>query len=164
MSRTALTHESAAQLLGMKPREVIAVGRRETDDVVTTHDGVRTVVGDDGSLTFYAAGKTTPLPSSRGPIAAAPADPLPPALPVVLPSTPDADHPAPSGDPTTGGLPAGSDTPEPVPAGPVDAVLDWVGEDRERAQRALDAEQAAPKPRTGLTGQLEKLLAGDSEA
>lgn len=38
-------------------------------------------------------------------------------------------------------------------------VLDWVGDDRDRAAEALEAEQAKDKPRSTLVKQLEKLLA-----
>lgn len=40
-------------------------------------------------------------------------------------------------------------------------VLDWVGEDRERAAQALAAEEAAEKPRSTLVKQLKKLTADD---
>lgn len=165
MSRHTRTREEAARELGMRLREVISVTGRATDDVVTTHDGVRTVMGDDGSLTFYPAGKTTPLPYSRGPRPAeAPEDPLPPAAPP--PAAAAQDNLA-AGDDTTPRLPAGfqaSTTPEggdgdEVPAGPTDLVLDWVGEDKARAQRALDVEKASASPRKGVTVALEKLLA-----
>lgn len=174
MSRTTRTREEAARELGMRLREVISVTGRATDDVVTTHDGVRTVMGDDGSLTFYPAGKTAPLPYSRGPRPAeAPEDPLPPAaapvteamaLPPAGTQPPSVDNPAPADDKTTEDLPPGGDDTnlaagDEVPAGPTDLVLDWVGDDRARAQRALDAEKAAASPRKGVTVALEKLLA-----
>ncbi|GIE35906.1 hypothetical protein Ait01nite_089510 [Actinoplanes italicus] len=47
--------------------------------------------------------------------------------------------------------------PNEVPTGTVSAVLDWVGEDRERAARALEAENAAEKPRTTLVAALTAL-------
>lgn len=40
-------------------------------------------------------------------------------------------------------------------------VLSWVGEDRERAAAALEAEQAKEKPRSTLVKALEKLAAPD---
>lgn len=43
-----------------------------------------------------------------------------------------------------------------VPDGTVEAVLAWVGDDPERAQRALDYERAKPTPRTTLVAELEK--------
>jgi hypothetical protein len=39
-------------------------------------------------------------------------------------------------------------------------VLAWVGEDPERAAEALDAEEAAEKPRSTLVKQLKKLAEG----
>ena len=42
-------------------------------------------------------------------------------------------------------------------------VLAWVGEDPERAEEALAAEQAKDKPRSTLVKQLEKLAAADGE-
>lgn len=49
--------------------------------------------------------------------------------------------------------------PNEVPTGTVAAVLGWVGDDRERAVRALDAENAADKPRTTLVAALQALAA-----
>lgn len=45
-----------------------------------------------------------------------------------------------------------------VPGGSVADVMDWVGDDVERAQAALDVEQAKDKPRSTLVAQLEGLL------
>jgi hypothetical protein len=45
-----------------------------------------------------------------------------------------------------------------VPEGTTAEILAWVGDDQDRAQRALDKENADDKPRTGLTGELEKKL------
>ncbi|MFL4904823.1 hypothetical protein ACJ6WF_16950 [Streptomyces sp. MMS24-I2-30] len=42
-------------------------------------------------------------------------------------------------------------------------VLAWVGEDPERASKALEQEQAKDKPRSTLVKQLEKLAAADGE-
>lgn len=49
--------------------------------------------------------------------------------------------------------------PDAVPDGPAADVLGWVGEDTERAGRALAAERERAKPRTSLVAPLEKLLA-----
>lgn len=48
--------------------------------------------------------------------------------------------------------------PEAVPDGNVDEVLDWVGADKVRAQRALEAEQAKATPRVTLVDALEDQL------
>jgi hypothetical protein len=45
-----------------------------------------------------------------------------------------------------------------VPAGSANAVMEWVGDDRVRAQRALDVENAADKPRSGLVAKLTALV------
>lgn len=49
--------------------------------------------------------------------------------------------------------------PDAVPDGSVAEVIAWVGEDKERAVRALAAE-AAGKDRASLTAPLQKLAAG----
>jgi hypothetical protein len=53
---------------------------------------------------------------------------------------------------------------EPVPDGTSAEVLQWVGDDQGKAQRALDKEQADDKPRVGLTGELEKILAAEDDS
>jgi hypothetical protein len=62
--------------------------------------------------------------------------------------------------------PAASQDPEPqtpdsdpdaVPQGSMEVVLAWVGDDQERAARALEAERSASKPRTTLVDQLTAL-------
>jgi hypothetical protein len=45
---------------------------------------------------------------------------------------------------------------ETVPDGAVGSVLAWVGDDPERAQRALDHERAKQAPRTTLIAELER--------
>lgn len=46
-----------------------------------------------------------------------------------------------------------------VPDGSADGVLKWVGEDPERAARALEAEQERDSPRAVLSDKLRKLTA-----
>lgn len=48
-----------------------------------------------------------------------------------------------------------------VPQGAIAVVMDWVGEDKDRAQRALEAEDAAERPRSTLVDQLKQLLASE---
>ncbi len=48
---------------------------------------------------------------------------------------------------------------EPVPTGTAAEILAWVGDDSARAEAALDIERAKDKPRVGLTGELEKIVA-----
>jgi len=45
-----------------------------------------------------------------------------------------------------------------VPEGTTAEILQWVGDDKEKAQAALDKENAEERPRKGLTGELEELL------
>lgn len=45
-----------------------------------------------------------------------------------------------------------------APTGTSREILAWVGDDKERAQLALDAELAADRPRKGLVDDLEKLV------
>lgn len=53
----------------------------------------------------------------------------------------------------------GGDTGDQVPAGGVDEVLRWVGDDRDKAGRALAVERARARgPRSGVSVPLEKLL------
>lgn len=46
----------------------------------------------------------------------------------------------------------------PVPDGTTAEIVQWVGDDKDRAQRALDKEQSHQKPRPGLTKELKKVL------
>lgn len=56
---------------------------------------------------------------------------------------------------------AGSDSDQTgVPDGTVEEVKDWVGDDPDRAQQALDAENARPTPRTSLVTHLEGIANG----
>lgn len=52
---------------------------------------------------------------------------------------------------------------EPVPDGNADAVLTWVGDDLDRARRALEAEGGREKPRVGVTAKLRELLDGGAD-
>lgn len=58
----------------------------------------------------------------------------------------------------------GSANPAPVPVeasfqgGTTSEILAWVGDDKERAQTALEAEQAQEVPRKNLMYQLERVL------
>lgn len=44
-----------------------------------------------------------------------------------------------------------------VPDGSIDEVTDWVGDDHDRAQRALEVENAKSTPRTSLVSKLEAI-------
>lgn len=45
-----------------------------------------------------------------------------------------------------------------VPEGSIKKVLDWVGDDATRAQKALDAENDSDETRTSLVTKLEAIL------
>lgn len=53
--------------------------------------------------------------------------------------------------------------PESVPDGTVSFVLNWVGKDKEKALRVLDAESQKMSPRSGLVRKLSAIL-GDDKA
>ena len=45
-----------------------------------------------------------------------------------------------------------------VPEGTASEILGWVGNDKERAKKALEAEQRDEKPRSGLTSDLQRII------
>jgi len=53
---------------------------------------------------------------------------------------------------------ADADADAEVPQGTTTEILRWVGDDKNRAQSALDAEQSHDRPRTGLVNELKKRL------
>lgn len=114
----------AAERMGMKLREIVAVVDTAEGVVVTTHDGQRTLIRDDGSTVA-----SVPEPVDTAPVAPA------------IPATP------------TGATP----DPNAVPDGSATDVLTWVGEDKDRAARALAIENAKDKPRSTLVASLEKV-------
>lgn len=63
--------------------------------------------------------------------------------------------------PDLAGDPGGGD-PDAVPAGTVEEILAWVGDNRDRAGRALEAEWAG-KNRPSLIAQLERLSTKESD-
>lgn len=56
----------------------------------------------------------------------------------------------------------GSTSGDQVPAGSMEKVLAWVGDDAERARVAIEAEQGRDKPRTSLLAELERVAASDA--
>ena len=62
------------------------------------------------------------------------------------------------GEPVT--EPEKTESPDAVPDGSAAVVMSWVGDDADRAQAALTAEQAGQQ-RKGLTADLEKMLAAE---
>lgn len=77
----------------------------------------------------------------------------------VLPGegSPDPVSPEPSPDPT---VPVGEDPvlTEEVPVGTISEVTEWVGEDKDRAALALEAEKNSANPRKTLVATLEGIL------
>jgi hypothetical protein len=65
--------------------------------------------------------------------------------------------------PTSKPIVAKDADPNDVPSGTVPEILTWVGEDKERAQRALEVENADEKPRKGLIKALSELIDAESE-
>lgn len=61
-------------------------------------------------------------------------------------------------DPPEKSEPEAPADPEAVPTGKIPAIMAWVGDDKERAQKALDAENATDKPRSTLVAELTELL------
>lgn len=53
---------------------------------------------------------------------------------------------------------------EPVPEGTTTEIMAWVGDDRDRAVRALAAENANDRPRKTLVSQLESMTAEEDDA
>lgn len=50
-----------------------------------------------------------------------------------------------------------------VPVGTSAEIQEWVGDDKDRAQRALDAENEYSEPRKGLSKHLESMLAEEDD-
>lgn len=121
--------EDAAQVMGMPAHEVLAVAEVGDVHVVTTHDGQHTVVTADGAARLAEPHELEAL---------------------TAPAETQADAPDGGVDPA-----AGTD-PDAVPDGKAEDVLAWVGEDKDRAARALTAEKAKDKPRAGVVSALEK--------
>lgn len=160
-----LTREEAAVAMGMKVVEVVEVvaGLGDTT-IVTTHDGVRTMVTADGRFLPYS-GSPAPVADTTVPVDPDEPPVVPPAVPVDPSVNPQGDSPvnpsvSPTVDPDEGGdVPDNVDIDgDGVPDGPASGVLAWVGTDSQRAAAALVAERARDKPRTGLIATLEKLV------
>jgi len=142
-----MTPIEAARLTGMKEREVLAVDDTPAGDVIRCFDGtvLLNAVRPDG------AGRTGLM------FLVAPHDGYHGTFPVYTLPADKADDPAdgddddvPGEDDTQGG--------DDVPA-KADDVIAWVGDDTDRAVRALEAEEARRGgPRTTVVKALERLL------
>lgn len=131
MKLTEEIRAEVARAMGMKPAEVVAVDEVDAGLVVTTHDGVRSLLTEGGGVEPYAP---SPVEVAKEELAELVQQP---------PATPE--------NPVTG-APVNV-----VPEGSEKDVLDWVGEDKERAGLALKVEQNHAKPRKGLVEKLQKL-------
>lgn len=205
------TRAAAAQLLGMKPTEIVAVGRIDGGAVVTTHDGQASLIRDDGTIASPWDGPM-PEPEDTDQVGSAAVqlvdlDPAGPVrrLPVPeigeewtaehdrdlrdwlaevgvllidehdalaevpgLPGTvghvegaaeapaPEQNDDAPSDD-TEDAPDAEPAAEDQVPSGSAREVLAWVDGDRQRAERALAAEEINERPRAGLVAELRKV-------
>ncbi|SCL15073.1 hypothetical protein [Micromonospora inyonensis] len=131
----SLTREQAAQALGMKTREVVDVVRDGDGYVVTTHDGQRTPVARTGEVARRSRvnGNDRTTPAAGTPVTPTPTPP-----------------------------PAGPDSAGAVPDGSAAEVMTWVGVDVDRAIVALAVEEARDKPRSGLVGDLQKVVRSGS--
>ncbi|MGC5664935.1 hypothetical protein ACN261_31595 [Micromonospora sp. WMMD723] len=133
----SLNRDQAAQALGMKTREIIAVDRVDGGYTVTTHDGRRTLVNAAGSV--IATGDVL---NATGATPAPPVDPVG-SVPS-QPGTPD--------QPLT-------ELEAQVPDRTVPDVLAWVGTEPDRAAAAAAVERRRDRPRTGLLDELDKRAA-----
>lgn len=124
----------AAARMGMKAgTEVVDVAETDDGHVVTTHDGQRTLIHSDGSMTHGVADPDVEVVEEI--------------------SDEEAAQIAAYVDRATE---VGDDE---VPDGTANEVLEWVGEDVDRAERALDVELHSENQRTTLVAKLSALLA-----
>ena len=54
--------------------------------------------------------------------------------------------------------------PDHVPSGSTKEVLQWVGDDKDKARRALEKEEAHEQPRKGLVRELNEVLEKDDSS
>jgi hypothetical protein len=64
---------------------------------------------------------------------------------------------------TPAAAPEPEDNETEVPTGTIAEVKDWVGDDKERAQAALDVENAKDNPRSTLVEWLEGVIADEGD-
>lgn len=213
----ALNIEQAAQVLGMKPSEVVDLADADGGTVATTHDGQQTLIRDDGTtqalggpppvgeqpeavsqaisahlpVDFVAGGVVdAELPGytlddvaefvaeryelDETDVKAALAEEFGDTFPPISPAGQAPDAPAvdegqaaaPIEDQAPGDGPVAPYEPIPydadaVPVGTnADVVLEWVGDDVDRARRALEVEATRPTPRGTLVTKLTKVVDG----
>jgi hypothetical protein len=151
--------------LGIPKTEVIAV--RETDDgpVVRTFDNKSYILLAEDHPQYESAKRTKGVLFYRAPFK---------GYSGVMPVFGGTSTTVHAEGEDTGGLRAGIGDPdkrddvttvepeedEEVPDSTIPHVLAWVGDDVERAARALEAERGRPKPRAAAIEKLEQLAAG----
>lgn len=129
-----LSREDAAARLGMAVHEVVSVYAADGGNVVVTHDGHPTLITDGGELVFGT-------------------EAIRDRLHLDAPAGEDEDEDGAGGG--TGGEGQG----DAVPEGTMDDLFAWVGDDKDKAARALEAEKARAKgPRAGVITKLESMV------
>lgn len=167
-----MDRNEAARYLGLADTEVLDVTEVEDgtavrlraggDRLITPDDGVYAITDHpstaglrrwERSDEVMEAFKRQPAAETSVPVADAPA----------AGTAPSANHPAANATFSEGqALPNNrldevAKNGDEVPDGNADAVLDWVGDDRDRAQKALDAEKDRENPRSTLISKLKKV-------
>jgi hypothetical protein len=176
------TIDQAAEVMGMAPHEVLAVAEVGDVHVVTTHDGQHTLITADGEAKLLTEADAARLGVGEGGELEQLADAAEDADPAKTAEGDDVDpnaveiaerarqalenggqgpvpH-APVANPEAGGLPPNenSDDTDPVPDANKDDLLAWVGDDKDRATRALEAEKdRTGGPRSTVVAALEKV-------
>jgi hypothetical protein len=146
------TREEVVKLMGAKDREVDSVVEVPDGTVVTIH-GYRTLIHPDGSMTH---GVDEPEVEIVGEISDEDAAKV--AALVNGESDDDEDDFTEDDEDAEDAEVATADV-DPVPDGSIAVVLEWVGQDQARAERALDAELHRDPQRSTLVAQLSQLLA-----
>lgn len=145
----------AARTLGLADTEVLDAVQTGDGTAVRVKDGSQRLITDDGvfALTDHPAtvgfrrweGSDAPvkaLAEEREEKVAAETPDIHIDLPPASQAEMAAENEAASGD---------------VPEGNADAVLDWVGDDRDRAEQAIAVEKERENPRSTLISKLRKL-------
>lgn len=146
------TREEVVRLMGAKDREVDDVQETEDGTVVTVR-GTRTLIREDGSMVH---GVDEPEVEVVEELSEEDAERIAAhvnGVELVGDGTGEALPPIDEDDPSA------ECVHDPVPEGSIAAVLEWVGDDADKAARALDAELAKDAPRSTLVAALEKFAA-----
>ncbi|GAA4626630.1 hypothetical protein GCM10023196_035640 [Actinoallomurus vinaceus] len=136
----------AARHLGLADTEVVTVTDTADGTAVRVKDGSERLVTDEGVFALNDHPATANFRRWDG--SDAPAEALAEAREAAAPN----EQPT-AGESTEDRDGKGGE----VPDGNADAVLDWVGEDRDRAARALEVEVEREHPRSTLVSKLRKL-------